>query len=191
MTQPKRLSAERLEQLREWHARDSKYSTVLELLSHIAVLEEDWKDEHNRAECFRKGCADLRKQLAGMSAQSENFRKLFETSAASLTEALAQSKAHEARLVDALQKIDEPMKYHHWEEDPYTRAGCFQFVAHEALKSDPEGVETLAAIREAMEAFDRVNWFEHIQGGYVVLDKEAGRMFKTIAKLKEVFGEPR
>jgi len=34
----------------------------------------------------------------------------------------------------ALLKIDEPLKYHHWEEDPYTRAGCFQFVAHEALK---------------------------------------------------------
>lgn len=41
------------------------------------------------------------------------------------------------RLVDryraALQKIAEPMKYHHWEEDAYTRAACFQFVADEAL----------------------------------------------------------
>jgi hypothetical protein len=35
----------------------------------------------------------------------------------------------------ALRKIDEPLKYHHWEEDPYTRAGCFQFIAHEALKA--------------------------------------------------------
>lgn len=34
--------------------------------------------------------------------------------------------------IKALRKIDEPMKYHHWEEEPYTRAGCFQFVAHEA-----------------------------------------------------------
>lgn len=38
------------------------------------------------------------------------------------------------KLRAALRKIDEPMKYHHWETDPYTRAGCFQFVAHEALK---------------------------------------------------------
>lgn len=35
---------------------------------------------------------------------------------------------------EALLKIYEPMKYHHWEEDPYTRAGCFQFVAQEVLK---------------------------------------------------------
>lgn len=38
------------------------------------------------------------------------------------------------QLREALQKIAEPMKYHHWEEDPYTRAACFQFVADEALK---------------------------------------------------------
>jgi hypothetical protein len=38
-----------------------------------------------------------------------------------------------AKAVVALKKIDEPMKYHHWEDDAYTRAGCFQFVAHSAL----------------------------------------------------------
>lgn len=37
---------------------------------------------------------------------------------------------------EALQKIDDPAKYRHLEPDDYTRAGCFQFVAHEALKFD-------------------------------------------------------
>ncbi len=36
-------------------------------------------------------------------------------------------------LINALLKIYEPMTYHHWEDDPYTRAGCFQFVAQKAL----------------------------------------------------------
>ncbi len=40
------------------------------------------------------------------------------------------------KLRDALNKIDEPFKYHHWEEDSYTRAACFQFVACEALRAD-------------------------------------------------------
>lgn len=42
--------------------------------------------------------------------------------------------AENAKMREALQKIDDPMKYHHWEEDPYTRAACFQFIASEALK---------------------------------------------------------
>lgn len=37
-------------------------------------------------------------------------------------------------LKEALLKIYEPMKYHHREEDPYTRAACFQYVAQQALK---------------------------------------------------------
>lgn len=41
------------------------------------------------------------------------------------------------RYRDALLKIYDPKKYHHWEEDTYTRAGCFQFVAQQALF--PEG----------------------------------------------------
>lgn len=41
---------------------------------------------------------------------------------------------------EALQKIYEPMKYHHWEAYPYTRAACFQFVAQQALAAmDKEG----------------------------------------------------
>lgn len=42
---------------------------------------------------------------------------------------------NEKNLTNALLKIYEPMTYHHWEEDPYTRAACFQFVAQQALKS--------------------------------------------------------
>lgn len=37
-------------------------------------------------------------------------------------------------LVMALQKIYDPRTYHHLEPDSYTQAGCFQFVAQEALK---------------------------------------------------------
>lgn len=40
--------------------------------------------------------------------------------------------------VDALLKIYDPIKYHHLETDPNTQAGCFQFVAQEALKVDDE-----------------------------------------------------
>lgn len=101
---------------------------------------------------------------------------------------LAASKAREARLESALQKIDEPMKYHHWEEDPYTRAGCFQFVAHEALKADSDGIETLAAIREAMvelETFEECNCDR--AGAY----KSLCGLHTALHKLKEVFGEPR
>jgi len=55
---------------------------------------------------------------------------------------IASYQVHKARvqkLVEALRKIDDPMKYHHLEEDAYTRAGCFQFVAHEALKEWESG----------------------------------------------------
>lgn len=37
-------------------------------------------------------------------------------------------------LYSSMLKIYEPTKHHHWEEDAYTRAGCFQFVAQESLK---------------------------------------------------------
>ncbi len=35
----------------------------------------------------------------------------------------------------ALRKIEDPQTYHHWHEEPYTRAGCFQSIAHEARKA--------------------------------------------------------
>lgn len=43
-----------------------------------------------------------------------------------------------ALLKEALQKIDDPVKYYHWEKDSYTRAACFQFVAQESLNKDEE-----------------------------------------------------
>jgi hypothetical protein len=46
---------------------------------------------------------------------------------------IAQLEAENKVMEDALKKVDDPIKYHHWEQDDYTRAGCFQFVAHEAL----------------------------------------------------------
>jgi hypothetical protein len=64
----------------------------------------------------------------GFSARADEVRSL-------------ESRLRIAR--DGLQKIANPRKYHHWESDPYTRAGCFQHVADGTL-------ETL----EALEAQD-------------------------------------
>lgn len=52
-------------------------------------------------------------------------------------------EAENVLLKTALLKIYDPMKYHHWEEDPYTRAGCFQFVAQEALKACDDIIKKL------------------------------------------------
>lgn len=40
------------------------------------------------------------------------------------------------KLKNALMKIFDPIQFHHWEEDPSTRAREFQRIAQEALKED-------------------------------------------------------
>lgn len=50
--------------------------------------------------------------------------------------ALDKYRERHAKLKKALLKIYDPLIYHHWEEDPYTRAGCFQHVAQESLTED-------------------------------------------------------
>lgn len=47
-----------------------------------------------------------------------------------------QWKEYALKLREALEKIAEPEKHHHWEKDAYTRAGCFQHVAQEALAKE-------------------------------------------------------
>lgn len=77
---------------------------------------------------------DLKSKLAAAEARVKYLesRDDPETMAYEANVRLLQSE--NAKLREALQKIAEPMKYHHWEEDAYTRAACFQFVADEALK---------------------------------------------------------
>ena len=94
---------------------------------------------------------------------------------------LATEKARSAQLEAALQKIDEPKKYHHVETDAYTRAGCFQFVAHEALKLSPS--TSLNAIRKAQCALGHYSIYKSEPG------KDGAAATNALDTLNEVFGE--
>lgn len=65
--------------------------------------------------------------LQGYSARTDEIRSL-------------ESRLRIAR--EGLQKIADPHKYHHWENEPYTRAGCFQYVASGTLET-LEALETM------------------------------------------------
>lgn len=77
----------------------------------------------------------LTRQVLG---QRDKLKQDLVESEATINKLLAEIDKRD-RIIEAaelhLNKIYEPMKYHHWEEEPYTRAGCFQFVAQEGLKA--------------------------------------------------------
>jgi hypothetical protein len=83
------------------------------------------------------GASELVDSNASLKAENEKLRNQVVDGISGLKAMmeLRQLKNENEKLREALRKIDEPHKYHHWEEDAYTRAGCFQFVAHEARKA--------------------------------------------------------